>query len=53
MTYTLQTKNILKAIIAVGLLYILYSAITISQHVPFSTSVDPNWDNIADTAIVK
>ena len=51
MTYTLQTKNILKAIITVGLLYILYSTIAISQQVSFSTSVDPNWDYIADTAI--
>lgn len=53
MTYTLQTKNILKAIITIGMLYILYSVATMSSHVSFSTPVDPTWDHLADTAITK
>lgn len=53
MIYTLQTKNILKAIIITGLLYILYSIMTMSHQVSFSVPVDPTWDHIADTAIKK
>lgn len=52
MTYTLPIKNILKAVITIGLLYIMYNIMTMPNHVSFST-VDPTWDNIADTAIRK
>jgi hypothetical protein len=43
MVYNLQLKNILKSIITIGLLYIMYSIISMSSHMSFSVPVDPNW----------